>query len=115
MVRLRPVASAVGADERRAARRGSRHDERGQVRLRLSVYAADAGHTIALPDPDVVVRRAPLLIRVGDRCVPALGVAMAATFRKTGLENLPLDRRGRALIGFASSGLQVVPLADVWT
>src|SRR5258706_1677963 len=81
----------------------------------LAEYAAGVGHTIAIPDPDGVVRRAPLLIRVGDRGVPALGVALAATFRKTGLENIPLDRRGRALIGFASRGLPVVPLADEWT
>ena len=80
----------------------------------LAEYAAGVGHTLALPDPDGVVRRAPLLVRVGDRGVPALGVALAATFRKTGLDRIPLDRRGRAVIGFATAGLKVVPLAEVW-
>src|SRR5437867_1362621 len=80
----------------------------------LVEYAAGVGHTLALPDPDGVVRRAPLLVRVGDRGVPALGVALAATFRKTGLDRIPLDRRGRAVIGFATAGLKVVPLAEVW-
>src|SRR5439155_844798 len=80
----------------------------------LAEYAAGVGHTLALPDPDGVVRRAPLLVRVGDRGVPALGVALAATFRKTGLDRIPLDRRGRAVIGFATAGLKVVPLSEVW-
>src|SRR3989442_7209502 len=80
----------------------------------LAEYAAGVGHTLALPDPDGVVRRAPLLVRVGDRAVPALGVALAAAFRKTGLDRIPLDRRGRAVIGFATAGLKVVPLAEVW-
>ena len=81
----------------------------------LAEYAAGVGHTLAPADPDGVVRRAPLLVRLGERGVPALGIALAATFRKTGLERIPLDQRGRALIGFATAGLKVVPLAGVWT
>jgi DNA-binding NtrC family response regulator/CHASE2 domain-containing sensor protein len=81
----------------------------------LAEYAAAVGHALVAPDPDGIVRRAPLLVRVGDRGVPALGVALAATFRKTGLDRIPLDRQGRALIGFATAGLRVVPLAEVWT
>jgi adenylate cyclase len=81
----------------------------------LAEHAAAIGHTLALPDPDGVVRRAPLFARVGDRAVPALGVAIAATFMKAGPGRIPVDGQGRALVGFAPAGLKVVPLADVWT
>src|SRR5213594_3396452 len=42
----------------------------------LAEYAAGVGHTLAPADPDGVVRRAPLLVRLGERGVPALCIAL---------------------------------------
>src|SRR5262249_59677682 len=46
--------------------------------------AKNVGHTLATADPDGVVRRVPLFVRLGDRGVPALGLALAAAFPKSG-------------------------------
>src|SRR4029450_6449083 len=48
----------------------------------ISAFAALAGapavgHTVALPEPDGVVRRVPLSVRSAEREVPALGLALA--------------------------------------
>src|SRR2546428_11380056 len=69
-------------------------------------------------DPDGVVRRVPLFVRVGERGGPAYGLSLAAAFLKVETDQIPVDRRGRMLIGVAepelSRGHKVVPLADVW-
>src|SRR2546428_710860 len=69
-------------------------------------------------DPDGVVRRVPIFVRVGERGVPAYGLSLAAAFLKIQTDQIPVDRRGRMLIGVAgpelSRGHKVVQLADVW-
>ena len=85
----------------------------------LAQYAKGIGHTLAPSDPDGVTRRVPLFVRVGDRGVPAYGLALAAAFTNVELERIPIDRRGRMLLRFAGPelprGLKVVTFADVWT
>src|SRR5882724_5006143 len=85
----------------------------------LAQYAKGIGHTLAPSDPDGVIRRVPLFVRVGDRGVPAYGLALAAAFTNVELERIPVDRRGRMLLRFAGPelprGLKVVTFADVWT
>ncbi len=45
----------------------------------LASAAAGVGHIAAWPDADGVYRQVPTFVAVGDRAVPALGVAMAAS------------------------------------
>ena len=84
----------------------------------LTHYAKGVGHMLTPADPDGVVRRVPLFVRVGERGVPAYGLSLAAAFMKVETDQIPVDRRGRMLIGVAgpelSRGRKVVPLADVW-
>jgi len=84
----------------------------------LTHYAKGVGHMLTPADPDGVVRRVPLFVRVGERGVPAYGLSLAAAFMKIETDQIPVDRRGRMLIGVAgpelSRGRKVVPLADVW-
>ena len=84
----------------------------------LTHYAKGVGHMLTPADPDGVVRRVPLFVRVGERGVPAYGLSLAAAFLKVETDQIPVDRRGRMLIGVAgaelSRGHKVVPLADVW-
>jgi DNA-binding NtrC family response regulator len=56
------------------------------------------GHMLAAADPDGVVRRVPLFVRVGDRQVPAFGLAMAQAFTRVDLARIPVDRQGRTLV-----------------
>jgi DNA-binding NtrC family response regulator/CHASE2 domain-containing sensor protein len=100
--------------------------------------ARGVGHTLAPEDPDGVVRAVPLLVGVGDRVVPAFGLALAATFLNASPEAIALegshtlvvargsaaplriavDRRGRALVRYRAPELgrafHVVPLGDIW-
>jgi len=84
----------------------------------LTHYAKGVGHMLTPADPDGVVRRVPLFVRVGERGVPAYGLSLAAAFLKVETNQIPVDRRGRMLIGVAgpelSRGHKVVSLADVW-
>ncbi len=84
----------------------------------LTHYAKGVGHMLTPADPDGVVRRVPLFVRVGERGVPAYGLSLAAAFLKVETDQIPVDRRGRMLIGGAgpelSRGHKAVPLADVW-
>ncbi|HAP39542.1 MAG TPA: hypothetical protein DCQ94_07260 [Nitrospira sp.] len=45
----------------------------------LASAAAGVGHIAAWPDEDGVYRQVPTFVAIGDRAVPALGVAMAAS------------------------------------
>jgi len=86
---------------------------------RSSVPEAKVGHAVAEPDVDGIVRAVPLWLPLGERPLPALGLALASAL--TGRTDLraPTDARGRALVDFAGGpwprGVQVVSLLEVWT
>jgi transcriptional regulator with AAA-type ATPase domain len=107
---------------------------------RLARDASGVGHTLAPADPDGVVRRVPLFVRLGERGVPAYGLAVAAVSMRADPDQITIDRRGvgiprpgppvslvripvdpggRILLGAParelSRGLSVVPFTDVWT
>jgi DNA-binding NtrC family response regulator len=95
-------------------------------------HARAIGHTLAPPDPDGVVRRVPLFVRVDDRLVPALGLALAVAAAGSGPEaiaidsrevviarldagplRIPVDGQGRALLGRAAPPA-ALPFSDLW-
>jgi DNA-binding NtrC family response regulator len=82
-------------------------------------YAKGVGHTLASADPDGVVRRMPLFVRIGDRRVPAYGLALAAASADVDTARIPVDRHGRVLVSAGGSrlprGFEVVTLDDVWS
>ena len=99
----------------------------------LVEHASGVGHTLAPADADGVARRVPLFVRLGDRVVPAFGLALATAFtsvRPDGIvvdrgsvviarpgsptERIPVDERGRALVDFAAP-IHTVSLLDVWS
>jgi DNA-binding NtrC family response regulator/CHASE2 domain-containing sensor protein len=77
-----------------------------------------AGHRLATVDPDRVVRRVPLVARVGDRDVLAFGVVLAATAQRVHPEDLaariPTGADGRAVLRWAPD-LQVTLFSELWT
>jgi DNA-binding NtrC family response regulator/CHASE2 domain-containing sensor protein len=94
--------------------------------------AEGVGHTLAPTEADGVVRKVPLFVRLGDRAVPAFGLALATAFmsvRPDGIvvdrgsvaiaragsrtEHIPVDGQGRALVDFATP-IHTVSLLDVW-
>jgi DNA-binding NtrC family response regulator/CHASE2 domain-containing sensor protein len=103
----------------------------GGPRLGLAQHAKAIGHTFTPVDPDGVVRRVPLFVRLGDRAVPALGLALASVFANAradqivvegrevsvpGSGRIPVDGRGRALVGYvAPERLKRVPFLEIWT
>jgi DNA-binding NtrC family response regulator/CHASE2 domain-containing sensor protein len=88
---------------------------------RSAVPEAKVGHTVAEPDPDGVVRAVPLWLPLGERPVPAFGLALASALAGSaaGERRVATDARGRALIDFAGGawprGVRVVPFLEVWT
>ena len=79
--------------------------------------APPLGHTVVVTDPDGVVRRVPLSVKVGERDVPALGLAVAAAAGADAdamAGRIPTDRAGRAQLRWAPD-LPVVPIGEVWT
>src|SRR5262245_36938674 len=79
--------------------------------------APPIGHTAVVTDPDGIVRRVPLSIRVGERDIPALGLAVAAVGSggtDAVAERIPTDGAGRAILRWAPD-LPVVPISEVWT
>jgi DNA-binding NtrC family response regulator len=88
---------------------------------RSAVPDAKVGHSVAEPDVDGVVRAVPLWLPLGERPVPAFGLALASTLTGSPAGNVrvPTDARGRALVDFAAGpwprGVQVVPFFDVWS
>ncbi len=79
--------------------------------------AERAGHPLAPPDPDGVVRRVPLFHRVQGHAVPAFGVLLAATALRLPPEELaaaiPTDGAGRAVLRWAPD-LQVTPFSELF-
>ncbi len=80
-------------------------------------YAKGVGHTLTVTDPDRVVRRTPLFARVGDRLVPAYGLALAAAFTTVDTSRIAVDRHGRVLVpaGSRVPPVKVVYFTDVWS
>ena len=98
----------------------------------LAEHAAGVGHTLAAAEPDGVVRKVPLFVRLGDRAVPAFGLALATAFLNAGPDRIvvdrggvtiarsssgairiPVDGRGWALVD-STAPITVVPFLDVW-
>ncbi|MGH7311317.1 MAG: CHASE2 domain-containing protein, partial [Candidatus Rokuibacteriota bacterium] len=102
-------------------------------------HAFAVGHTLAPADADGVTRKVPLFVRLGDRAVPALGLALAAAFLdaplgETTVERgalvlraerdhvplrlIPMNERGELLVAFRGAGLPRgvarVPFHDLW-
>src|SRR5262245_9415854 len=67
--------------------------------------AKGVGHTLTAADPDGVARRVPLFVQVGDRRVPAYGLALADAFGNIDTARIPADRDRRALVPAAGSWL----------
>lgn len=111
--------------------------------LALASTASALGHIAAWPDADGVYRRVPSFVAVGERAVPALGVAMAASFLHVPPDQIelipgealrfrdarwpdgrqrtvtvPVDAEGRLLIQYAgrwTDGLfPYLSFVDVW-
>jgi DNA-binding NtrC family response regulator len=103
----------------------------------LAQHARSIGHTLAPAGPDGVVRRVPLFVRLGDRGVPAYGLALAAAAANVQPDQItidrrhvavpqpgtlplriPVDERGRVLLARASPELpdsvKVVPFGEIW-
>jgi transcriptional regulator with AAA-type ATPase domain/CHASE2 domain-containing sensor protein len=80
-------------------------------------HAKGVGHTLTSADPDGVARRVPLFVTVGDRRVPAYGLALATAAGNVDAARIPTDGGGRALVPAAGSwlprGFEVVPFGDV--
>src|SRR5207237_8184069 len=46
----------------------------------LAQHAGELGHALSHPDEDGVIRRVPLYVLLGDRPLPAFGLALAQVF-----------------------------------
>ena len=88
---------------------------------RSSVPAEKVGHSVVEADVDGVVRAVPLWLPLGERLVPALGLALVSALSgKPPAElRVPVDARGRALVDFAGGawprGVAIVSFLDAWT
>jgi DNA-binding NtrC family response regulator/CHASE2 domain-containing sensor protein len=105
----------------------------------LARHAWAIGHTLAPADADGVTRRVPLFVRLGDRAVPALGLALAAAFLDAELgeivvergalvlraerdhvplRRIPMNNQGQMLVAFRGAGLPRavvrVPFHELW-
>ena len=99
--------------------------------LELQGGAAYAGHIDVPPDPDGVVRRAPLIRRFDGRYFPAFDVQVARAYLeaevpalelasygiaglKLGEHSIPLDEEGRLLVRHRRPGsFAAVPIVDI--
>ena len=88
---------------------------------RSAVPAERVGHSVVEPDVDGVVRAVPLWLPLGERPIPALGLALVSVLSGKPAADLrvPVDARGRALVDFAGGawprGVQIVSFVDAWT
>src|SRR6185295_11577362 len=73
----------------------------------LAQQALAVGHTLVIPDPDRVFRRAPLSVAVGDRAMPAFGLALYRAYRAMRPDSVLADVRDdeQVLITYAGAGL----------
>ena len=63
----------------------------------LAQHAKGLGHTLAVPDEDRVVRRAPLYVSLGDRALPAFSLALTQAFLQIAPAQISI-RDGKAII-----------------
>ena len=109
-----PATAAPGGPENRGA---SYRLPNGSL-PGFAAHAKGVGHTLTVADPDGVVRRVPLFVRVGDRQVPAYGLALATVLGGGETARIPVDRLDQVLVPAESSRIsrvQVVRFADVWS
>ena len=93
-------------------------DPAGTASIPGTTQRTNVGHTVAVADLDGVVRRVPLFVRVGERRVPAYGLALAAALLKTDTARIPVDRHGQVLVPSQGSRIprvEVVNFADIWS
>jgi len=58
---------------------------------RLARHAMGIGHTLAIADEDGIVRRVPLYVTLGERAVPAFGLAIAAAYLQVTPEQISIN------------------------
>ena len=96
----------------------------------LARHARGLGHTLAIADGDGVVRRLPLYVAIGERAVPAFGLALATSYLKIapdqvsvqpgqavilGRLRIPIDEHGQALVSYAGQWEQAsISFLDLW-
>ena len=81
-------------------------------------HAKGMAHTLTVTDPDGVVRRVPLFVRVGESGVPAYGLALATALENVDVARIPVDRHGNVLVppdGSRVPRVRVVSFSDVWS
>ncbi|HEY7542674.1 MAG TPA: sigma 54-interacting transcriptional regulator [Methylomirabilota bacterium] len=81
-------------------------------------HAKGVAHTLAVTDPDGVVRRVPLFVRVGESRVPAYGLALATALENVDVARIPVDRDDNVLVPPAGSRgprVRVVSFSDIWS
>ena len=81
-------------------------------------HAKGVAHTLTVTDPDGVVRRVPLFVRVGESRVPAYGLALATALENVEVARIPVDRHGNVLVppdGSRVPRVRVVSFSDVWS
>jgi len=86
-----------------------------------ALHDGKIGHALAEPDADGVARAVPLWLPLGERSVPAFGLALASALTGTAAADLRIatDARGRTLVDFVGGawprGVQIVPFLEAWT
>ena len=86
-----------------------------------TLHDGKIGHALAEPDADGVARAVPLWLPLGERSVPAFGLALASALTGTAAADLRIatDARGRTLVDFVGGawprGVQIVPFLEAWT
>jgi adenylate cyclase len=76
--------------------------------------AADLGHINVLPDADGLYRRLPLVLRAGDRLLPAFSLRLAARLQRGGALMITLARDGVHDLRLGERVLTTNPAAEVW-
>ncbi|HET8580144.1 MAG TPA: sigma 54-interacting transcriptional regulator [Nitrospiraceae bacterium] len=111
---------------------------------KLARHAKGIGHTLIIADDDGVVRRVPLYATLGDRAVPAFGLAIAAAYLQVAPEqisinpgqavtlhdarfpdgpfgpvSIPIDKKGQVLVNYAGRWAEhhflSLSFLDIWS
>jgi DNA-binding NtrC family response regulator/CHASE2 domain-containing sensor protein len=81
-------------------------------------HAKGVAHTVTVTDPDGVIRRVPLFVRVDEGRVPAYGLALATALENVDVARIPVDRHGNVLVppmGSRVPRVRVVGFSDIWS
>jgi DNA-binding NtrC family response regulator/CHASE2 domain-containing sensor protein len=112
-----PIALEPADDPAGFSRHGPQYRPPSGSLPGFAQHAKGVGHTLTASDPDGAARRVPLFVDVGDRRIPAYGLALADAFGSVDTSRIPADRRGRALVPAAGSwlprGFKVVAFGEV--